>query len=102
MDDFNREVYDIVREIPSGMVITYGLLARLIGKPKHSRKVGKALANAPQSSGLPCHRVVNSQGRTAPGWSEQRILLEKEGVTFKKNGCIDLNKYLWDEIKHIL
>ena len=46
------------------------------------------MAAAPE--GLPCHRVVNSQGRTAPGWTRQRELLEAEGVLFRANGRVDL------------
>ena len=64
-DDFARQVLSVVEEIPAGSVATYGQLARLIGMPGHARRAGRALALAPE--GLPCHRVVNSQGRTAPG-----------------------------------
>ena len=44
---------------------------------------------------FPCHRVVNSQGRTAPDWAEQRFLLEAEGVEFKPNGRVNMKKYQW-------
>ena len=44
----------------------------------------------------PCHRVVNSAGRTAPGWARQRALLEQEGVQFKPNGCVDMKRYQWE------
>ena len=45
-----------------------------------------------------CHRVVNSQGRTAPGWTGQRELLAAEGVRFRANGCVDLSASGWEEI----
>jgi len=45
---------------------------------------------------LPCHRVVNKEGRTAPGWSRQRPLLEEEGVRFNANGHVDMSRYLWE------
>lgn len=99
--DFYKEVYDVVREIPAGCVITYGQLAKLAGKPQCSRMAGQAMSNVPEGSGLPCHRVVNSQGRLTPHWPTQRELLEKEGVTFRKNGCVDVAKHLWEEIKPI-
>ena len=92
MEEFDAEIYDIVRQIPPGRVVTYGQLARLAQRPR-------ALANAPE--GLPCHRVVNSSGRLAPGWPAQRELLEREGVTFRRNGCVDLSKHLWKEIAPI-
>lgn len=96
--DFYPEVYEIVRQIPKGKVMTYGQIARLLGRPQNSRLVGQALQNAPEALRLPCHRVVNSQGRTVPGWDEQKSLLTAERVSVKANGCVDLNKHLWNLI----
>lgn len=93
---FYREVYDIVKEIPEGRVVAYGQIAYLMGKPLCSRMVGQALFHVPEDLSLPCHRVVNSCGRLVPTWLEQRSLLEAEGVSFKKNGCVDLRKSRWD------
>ena len=92
--DFAAEVCDIVAAIPAGRVATYGTIARLAGFPDHARHVGRVLASA--SDGVPCHRVVNAAGRTAPGWSEQRALLEAEGVGFRANGHVDLGKWSWE------
>ena len=92
---FCRNVYAIVREIPTGKVLTYGEIARLLGKPQASRMVGYALKHVPTNNLLPCHRVVNAQGRLVPGWNEQKSLLLAEGICFKQNGKIDLEKYLW-------
>lgn len=94
--DFYPEVYDIVRQIPEGKVMTYGQIARLLGRPQNSRLVGQALQNVPENLCLPCHRVVNSQGRTVPGWEEQKKRLTAEGVSIKPNGCADLNKHQWN------
>jgi methylated-DNA-protein-cysteine methyltransferase-like protein len=77
-------------------VTTYGIIASLAGWPSHSRMVGRTLRYTPEAQALPCHRVVNKEGRTAPGWSNHRMLLEKEGVEFRKNGHVDMNKYLWE------
>lgn len=65
---FGEEVYSVVASIPPGRVLTYGQIAYLIGKPQCSRMVGQAMHNAPEEQNLPCHRVVNSQGRLAPFW----------------------------------
>ena len=92
---FKTDVYHIVRQIPAGKVLTYGLIARLAGYPQYSRMVGQILAHTPSSLHLPCHRVVNSQGNTAPGWPEQKELLSAEGVLIKPNGKVDIKKYLW-------
>lgn len=95
---FNKEVYCIIREIPYGYVVTYGQIAFLLGKPQCSRMVGRAMFHASEEFHPFCHRVVNSKGRLVPGWDEQRGLLEKEGVAFKENGCVDLKKYNWKEV----
>lgn len=99
-DTFRQEVIDIVRQIPRGRVLTYGLIARLAGYPLHARHVGKALHGVEDKT-IPCHRVVNSVGRTAPDWPEQRLLLEKEGVHFKSNGNVDLRHTLWEIASHL-
>lgn len=98
--DFFQEVYALVKEIPAGCVVTYGQIASLIGHPSAARRVGQALFNAPPEADLPCHRVVNSQGRLAPFWADQRGLLEEEGVSFKKNGCVDMKKHTWGILTH--
>lgn len=93
-DGFAAEVWAVTAQIPPGRVATYGAIARLVGRPGHARLVGRALALAPQ--GIPCHRVVDARGRTAPGWERQRTLLEAEGVPFRPNGCADLARAAWE------
>ena len=92
---FYKDAYSVVKEIPKGEVVSYGEIARLLGWPQHSRMVGKALSQIPPALKLPCHRVVNSQGRTVPGWDAQRRILESEGISFKENGTIDMKKHAW-------
>ena len=46
-DRFYAEVYDVVRQIPPGRVLSYGRIAELIGWPNHSRLVGRAMHDAP-------------------------------------------------------
>ena len=74
---------------------TYGQIAALIGRDCGARLVGRVLSVANFYGDYPCHRVVNASGRTAPNFSEQRALLENEGVEFKSNGLVDMNKYRW-------
>ena len=93
---FQADVLSIVSQIPPGSVMTYGLIATLAGWPSHARMVGRTLRYAPEAAMLPCHRVVNVVGRTAPGWKRQRELLEEEGVTFKPNGHVDMSRHLWE------
>ncbi|MCQ2563346.1 MAG: MGMT family protein [Mogibacterium sp.] len=88
-----REVYAIADSIPPGKVMSYGQIAAVLGRPKNSRLIGKIMSLADRYGDHPCHRVVNSAGRTVPGWPEQRELLEEEGVTFRKNGNVDMSKH---------
>ena len=93
---FGEDVLNVVSQIPCGKVTTYGHIAALAGWPSHSRMVGRTLRYSTEGQILPCHRVVNKEGRTAPGWSQQRMLLEEEGISFKANGHVDMEKYLWE------
>ena len=90
------EILSAVEEIPEGRVASYGQIARLIGREKNSRLVGKVLSRAELYGDYPCHRVVNHAGRLAPHFPEQRGRLEREGVTFLANGCVDMKKHRWD------
>lgn len=90
------EVLAVVEEIPPGKVASYGQIAKLAGREKNARLVGKILSRAEYFGSYPCHRVVNHAGRTAPNWAGQRELLLAEGVVFKENGCVDMRKCRWE------
>jgi methylated-DNA-protein-cysteine methyltransferase-like protein len=94
--DLVYEVLSVVEEIPEGRVATYGQVARLIGRDRNARLIGKILSMSGYYGRYPCHRVVNHAGRTAPAFRDQRKLLEAEGVEFRDNGCVDLERYRWD------
>lgn len=95
-NDLIYEVLSIVEEIPEGHVATYGQIARLTGRDRNARLIGKILSMSEYYGQYPCHRVVNHAGRTAPGFYDQRQRLEAEGVAFGTNGCVNLKKYQWD------
>ena len=96
-EELVRKVLDVALSIPPGKVASYGQIARIVGKEKNSRMVGRIMSMADRYGDYPCHRVVNSAGRTVPGWPEQREMLEAEGVCFKRNGCVDMDKYRWEK-----
>ena len=96
-EDLIYEILSVVEEIPEGKVASYGQIAKLIGRDKNARLVGKVLSMAEYYGDYPCHRVVNSAGRMAPGFIEQRQLLIEEGVEFKDNGCVDMKRYQYEE-----
>jgi methylated-DNA-protein-cysteine methyltransferase-like protein len=103
--DFNLQVWEIVRRVPKGRVMTYGQIAALIPCPPNMtpqgyrtfgpRWVGGAMAACPES--VPWQRVVNSQGRLSlrDSSAKQRQLLEEEGIEFSLLAKIDLKKYLF-------
>lgn len=91
-----EEVYKIVSKIPNGKVMTYGQIAKILGT-RDVRKVGFALHANKDSSNVPCHRVVNKEGRLAPGYAfggpgEQKMRLLSEGVVFIDDNHVDLGK----------
>ena len=90
------EILSVVSEIPEGRVSSYGQIAAMIGREKNSRLVGKVLSQAELYGDYPCHRVVNHAGRLAPGFIDQRALLEQEGIEFKENDCVDMKRFRWD------
>lgn len=93
-EDLIYEILSVVDEIPEGRVATYGQIAKLIGKDKNARLVGKVLSMAEYYGEYPCHRVVNHAGRLVPRWSG--FLLQKEGVVLKNKTHVDLKKYQWN------
>ena len=94
-------IYDVVRKIPVGKVLTYGQVAELAGLYGKARLAGYALFRVELESDIPWQRVVNAKGEIS--YSEarcggdylQKTLLEQEGIEFKPNNCIDLKKYRW-------
>ena len=68
-DGFFQQVYEVVRQVPEGMVATYGQIAALAGAPRRARYVGYALHANPEPGTIPCHRVVFADGRLAEGFA---------------------------------
>lgn len=97
---FFERVYDVVKQIPCGYVMTYSQIAGVLGSPRSARIVGWALHVNPDNTRIPCHRVVNSKGMISGGYvfggpEMQRQLLETEGIIFDAEGKINLEKYLF-------
>ena len=89
MKNFYEKVYDIVAQIPKWTVTTYGCIAMRLGNIRLSRLVGNALHANIDPVNIPCHRVVNREGKLAPmyvfgGIDAQKERLENEGVTVGK------------------
>jgi methylated-DNA-protein-cysteine methyltransferase related protein len=99
-----QQVWNLVRQVPQGKVVTYGQIAQMLPAPVGvdiqeykafgPRWVGAAVAACPDD--VPWQRVINSQGKISerPGAWRQRQLLEEEGILFVKDK-VDLKGYLW-------
>jgi methylated-DNA-protein-cysteine methyltransferase-like protein len=99
--EFVEAVYRIVAQIPRGRVTTYGRIARAVGRARSARLVGWALHATPPERQLPCQRVVNRDGELTGGWhwghpAVMRDLLVAEGVPFKAEFIVDLERCVWD------
>ena len=99
MNSFEK-IYKVVCSIPEGKLATYGQVARLAGNPRWARVVRYALHVNSAFGVIPCHRVVNRQGRTAAafafgGSDMQRSMLEAEGVHFLPDGTVDMDQHNW-------
>lgn len=101
--NFFERVYEYLKSVPEGKVVTYGQIAFALGMPRASRAVGYALHVNPQPGVIPCHRVVNRYGKLAPafafgGVDAQRALLETEGVKVEETdgeNTVNLEIYQW-------
>ena len=92
MNSFYGQVYGIVEQIPHGKVMSYGQIARMLGRSRGARIVGWAMRYCPE--GLPWQRVVMADGSVTGGeYSDlRRALLEEEGVVFLTDGRVDMEK----------
>jgi len=97
--NYRERVYAIVRDIPSGRVMTYGQLAIILGEGYTARTVGFVMHGA-DTDNVPWQRVINSQGKCSTGKltipvNLQQELLEAEGIEFNVSGKCDLGRYQW-------
>lgn len=93
---FTQTVWNLCKKIPKGKVSTYKELAKALNT-KAYRAVGNALNKNPHWPDVPCHRVINSDGRVggfAHGQKKKLLLLENEGIKVERNR-IALAKYLF-------
>jgi methylated-DNA-protein-cysteine methyltransferase related protein len=90
-------VYRLVKQIPRGRVLSYGVLAKLLHLAGGARSAGRAMAATPAGKGIPWHRVVGERGKILvrePYASLQKKLLESEGVQVVESR-VDLKRHLW-------
>ena len=91
-----QRIYEAVRAVPPGRVVSYGQAAALAGHPGAARQAGWALHACTPADGVPWHRVVDRTGRLCPGAeAEQRRLLEAEGVSFTPQDKVEARFFLF-------
>ena len=100
MNPFYHRIYRVVKHIPKGRVATYGIVARLAGRPGAARTVGWALSALRGEGDVPWWRVINAAGRISLSAHDhsavlQRALLLREGVKFAPGGAVNLSVYGW-------
>jgi len=94
---FSEKCYDLLRKVPRGKVTTYKIIAKKLGT-KAYRAVGNAMNKNPYSPNVPCHRVVNSDGKIggfALGVKNKIKILEKEGIKIKNNKIENFENYVY-------
>ncbi|PJA46149.1 6-O-methylguanine DNA methyltransferase [Candidatus Uhrbacteria bacterium CG_4_9_14_3_um_filter_50_9] len=82
MTPFAQAVYNVVKKIPKGSVMTYKQVAEAVGRPMAYRAVGNIL-NKNYDPSIPCHRVIKSDGTTGGynrGETQKQIRLREEGA----------------------
>jgi methylated-DNA-[protein]-cysteine S-methyltransferase len=94
---FNQKIWALTSQIPKGRVTTYAELARAVGT-KAYRAVGNAMNKNPYAPGVPCHRVVGSDGSLtgyAHGLAKKRKMLADEGVPCRGNRVVVEHMHLF-------
>lgn len=85
--EFQKQVWQALLKIPFGETVSYGDLAKLIGRPKAARAVGRAVGQNPCCVVVPCHRVIAGNGRLggfSGGLAAKKKLLAIEGLSFRE------------------
>ncbi len=95
---YRERVFQIVRRIPAGRVMTYGQISELLGAGYDARTIGYCMHAATED--VPWHRVINAQGACSTGRvispaHRQQMMLEAEGVEFNQKVRCDLSIYRW-------
>jgi len=102
--DFFKQVYQVVREIPEGRATSYGAIAKYLGSGRSSRVVGWAMNGAhSQQEYVPAHRVVNRNGQLTGKIHfstafEMEEKLKQEGIEVKNDTIVNFKKYFWDPV----
>lgn len=92
-----QRIYDVVEHVPCGMVSTYGDIATIVGGGCDARTVGYAMNELPPEriTSVPWHRIINREGGISTRGSQQRQLLEDEGIIFDTHNHVLMARFRW-------
>lgn len=93
-ESFNQKCYELLKKVPKGKIVTYKSIAKALNSNAY-RAVGNAMNRNQHAPIIPCHRVINSNGKLggyALGINKKISILKSEGVEIE-NGTIELDKY---------
>jgi len=94
----DKKIYKKLLEVPKGKITTYGELAKAVGLKNGQRAVGKIMNKNPYPVIIPCHRVINSNGKIggyAYGQEIKSNMLSKEGIKIQNGKILDLENSIY-------
>lgn len=92
-----ERIYQVIDQVPYGMVSTYGDIAMIVGGGCDARTVGYALNETPKEreGTTPWQRIINREGGISTRGLLQRQLLEAEGVAFDARDHVIMARFRW-------
>ncbi|MDH3365428.1 MAG: endonuclease V [Thermoplasmata archaeon] len=104
LPDMWKETYDLVAQVPRGMVTTFGEIAKALGDPIAARFVGLAVSRNMNTQRTACRRVVRSDGgiggHSSPdGTNDDVALLRKEGISIRNGRVQDFEEHLFTDFR---
>ena len=96
--NIEQMVYKELIQVPKGQITTYGELAKAVGLKNGQRAIGRIMNKNPYPAIVPCHRVVNSNGKIggyAYGIDVKTNMLTKEGIEIQNGKILDFEKRIF-------
>ena len=97
MEPFTKKAIEVMKNIPSGKVMTYGQVAESAGNKKGARQVVRILHAMSKKQEIPWHRIINAKGeiglKDEEGKFTQKEKLLAEGIELTVSGKVDLAIY---------
>ncbi|GFN41684.1 MAG: methylated-DNA--protein-cysteine methyltransferase [Marine Group I thaumarchaeote] len=96
--NIEQMVYKKLIQVPKGQITTYGELAKAVGLKNGQRAIGRIMNKNPYPAIVPCHRVVNSNGKIggyAYGIDVKTNMLTKEGIEIQNGKILDFEKRIF-------